>query len=81
MKDDPRIEQLRNLLANWEKPKADVLNDFDLDLVGFDCCREIDPRDGPWACPFQPGCGAKRPSDCPGTKQRVQILSAPKRAQ
>jgi hypothetical protein len=80
MKDDPRIEQLRNLLANWEKPETDALNDFDLGLVGFDCRQEIDLRD-PWACPFQPGCGAKRPSDCPGTKQRVQILSAPKRAQ
>lgn len=79
MKDDFSIEQLRDALANVELPARDVLDGFDLGLVGLDCRRE--QEDGVWTCPFQPGCGAKSPSDCPVIKERAQVLSAPKRAQ
>jgi hypothetical protein len=80
MKDTRIIEQLREALADVELPERDVLNDFDLELVGFNCRGEIDPTE-PWACPFQPGCGAKSLGDCPEIKRRAQILAAPRRRQ
>jgi hypothetical protein len=81
MKDTRIIEQLREALANVDTTAVgDVLGDFDLDLVGFNCLGEIDPAE-PWVCPFQPGCGAKDPNDCPETKRRARILAVPRRRQ
>ena len=80
MKDTRIIEQLRKALADVELPERNVLDDFDLDLVGFNCLGEIDPAE-PWSCPFQPGCGAKNSDDCPEAKRRAQILMMPRRQQ
>ena len=78
---DTRItRQLREAFANFEMPESNVLDDFDPGLVGFNCLGEIDHAE-PWACPFQPGCGAKNPGDCPEAKRRAQILAAPRRRQ
>jgi len=56
------------------------LDGFDLDIVGFDCLGEIEHGE-PWACPFQPGCGAPRPADCPLRQRLAQISRAPRRRQ
>jgi hypothetical protein len=80
MKDTHAIKQLREALADVELPERNVLDGFDLDLVGFNCRGEIDPTE-PWACPFERGCGAKNLNDCPEVKRRAQILAAPRRQQ
>ena len=80
MKDTRIIEQLRKALADVELPERNVLDDFDFDLIGFNCLGEIDPAE-PWSCPFQPGCGAKNADDCPEAKRRAQILMMPRRQQ
>ena len=74
------IEELRKALAGVELPARIMLNDFDLELVGFNCRGEIDPAE-PWSCPFQPGCGAKNAGDCPEAKRRAQILAMPRKRQ
>ncbi|MGE5219286.1 MAG: hypothetical protein ACM3SP_20000 [Chloroflexota bacterium] len=53
---------------------------FDLDLIGFDCAREVE-RDAPWRCPFVPGCGGVPGKDCPLMQRRAQIGRAPDRQQ
>ena len=59
------------------------LDDFDLDLVGFDCAGDIEwwELKEPWRCRFRPGCGATNGADCPLMRQRAQVLRAPKRPQ
>ena len=56
---------------------------FDLELVGFDCAYEFVEHEDwePWACPFEPGCGAETRSDCAAAKQRATIHRAPRRTQ
>lgn len=60
------------------------LDDFDLNLIGFDCADElIDEMNEAgnkfqWHCPFRPGCGAASAKNCPAIKQRAQIVRAPK---
>ena len=65
--------------------KTEQLIGFDLDFTGLDCRNEIEPWDydpkQPWVCPFKPGCGAKRASDCAAAKQFHQIHHAPERVQ
>ena len=80
MKDTRIIEQLREALADVELSERNALDDFDLDLVGFNCLGEIDPTE-PWSCPFQPGCGAKNSGDCPEAKRRAQILAVSRKRQ
>jgi hypothetical protein len=80
MKHTRIIEQLREALADVELPERNVLDDFDLDLVGFNCRGEINFAE-PWTCPFQPGCGAKSAGNCPEAKRRAQILAMPRKRQ
>jgi hypothetical protein len=65
----------------------DDLDNFDLDLVGFNCIDELHDE---WMeagekfrfhCPFRPGCGATRTPDCPLMKRRAQVLLAPEKKQ
>ena len=58
----------------------DELFGLDWDHIGFDCVSENAGEDY-WACPFRPGCGAKKLSDCPEAKRRAQIHHAPGRKQ
>lgn len=64
-----------------------VLDGFDLDLVGFDCAgeRELEQwgKPEPLRCPFKPGCGAGAVEGvtCPLMARLVQILRAPRRWQ
>jgi hypothetical protein len=55
------------------------LEGFDLDLVGFHCAGEIEGLR--WRCPFQPGCGANMPDDCPLMKRLARISRAARRWQ
>jgi hypothetical protein len=80
MKDADIIKQLREALNNVKMSERNVLDDFDPGLVGFNCLGEIDHAE-PWACPFQPGCGAKNPGDCPEAKRRAQILAVSRKRQ
>jgi len=77
---DDEIAELGKVLASVNTNSVRALAGFDLGLVGYDCANEIEP-DTPWSCPFSPGCGAKRPADCPLAKQRAPIFRAPIRAQ
>jgi hypothetical protein len=58
---------------------------FDIDLVGFDCARELGGEFGErprfWRCPFDPGCGSSHPKECPLMKRLAQIARAPRRRQ
>ena len=67
----------------------DERSGFDLDLVGFDCNRELTadlvdvPREQwpPWRCPFDPGCGAVTWRQCPLMARHAMISRAPARVQ
>jgi hypothetical protein len=65
----------------------DDLDGFDLDLVGLDCVDELHDEwmeageNFKFHCPFRPGCGATRKTDCPLIKRRVQVLLAPETKQ
>jgi hypothetical protein len=78
--DDDEIAELGKVLASVNTNSDKALTGFDLGLVGYDCANEIEP-DTPWSCPFTPGCGAKRPADCPLAKQRAAISYTPARTQ
>ena len=80
MKDTRIIEQVCEAFVNFNTDEGGVLDGFDPGLVGFNCIDAIDCTE-PWACPFQPGCGAKNLNDCPEAKRRAQILAAPRRQQ
>jgi hypothetical protein len=80
MKDTRTIEQLREALANVDMAMGNALDGFNLDFVGFDCPGAIDFSE-PWACPFQPGCGAKNLNECPEAKKRARVLAPPQSRQ
>jgi hypothetical protein len=70
----------------------DAIAGFDIDLVGFDCHRELmgelhnawlsgERPDESWHCPFDPGCGATNAKDCPLMQRLAQVSPAPERPQ
>jgi hypothetical protein len=67
----------------------DELRGFDLDLVVFDCHRELTaelidtpPEERPpWRCPFDPGCGATTWRRCPLMARQALITRAPEKVQ
>jgi len=51
-----------------------ILHGFDLDLIGFDCSRELG-HDDLWRCPFQPGCGKAPGPECPLMQQWARTMA------
>jgi len=79
------LKRMADNFSRYAPFDPDGLLGFDPNLVGFDCAREIDPREfkpgEQWYCPFTPGCGAKRASECGALKERARVHHAPKRPQ